>query len=89
MATKSKAKSAAKPKPKAEDKGKADDKWLQGAVRPGHEGEFTAKAKAARMSVQEYANWCLREGSKCDATTKRQAIFARNAGRISKDNAAE
>lgn len=30
-------------------------KWMQAAVPKGHEGKFTAKAKAAGRSVTEYA----------------------------------
>ena len=75
-----------KPKPKAK---KPADNWMATAVHPSREGDFTAKAKAAGMGVQEYADWCLREGSKCDKLTKQQAIYARNAAKISKDNAKE
>ena len=64
---------------KAKPKTKAADNWMADAVHPSREGDFTAKAKAAGMGVQEYANWCLRAGSKCDKLTKQQAIYARNA----------
>jgi hypothetical protein len=74
------AKTPAKPKPKQ------PDNWLA-HTHPSREGDFTAKAKAHNMSVQEYANWCLRAGSQCDKLTKQQAIYARNAGAVSKANA--
>ena len=48
-------------------------------LNPAHAGDFTAKAKKAGMTVQQYANFVLRPGSKADATTKKQANFARNA----------
>ncbi len=48
-------------------------------INPAHKGEFTAKAKAAGMGVQEYANKVLARGSKASAETKKQANFARNA----------
>lgn len=42
-------------------------------------GAFTAKAKAAGMSVSAYATKVLKPGSKASALTKKQANFARNA----------
>jgi len=61
---------------------KTKKKWMQGAVRPGHEGEFTRKAKSAGMGVQEYASHVLSEGSGASTTTKRQASFAKAAGHV-------
>ena len=48
-------------------------------INPAHKGEFTAKAKAAGMSVQAYAAKVLKPGSGASASTKKQANFARNA----------
>jgi hypothetical protein len=31
------------------------DKWMQDAVKPSHEGKFSAKAKRAGMSTAAYA----------------------------------
>lgn len=44
-------------------------KWIQGAVK--RPGAFTAKAKAAGMSVSAYAKEVLAKGSKADTRTKR------------------
>lgn len=35
--------------------GMADNHWMQSAVIPSHKGLFTKKAKAAGMSVPQYA----------------------------------
>ena len=48
-------------------------------IKPSHKGDFTAKAKKAGESVQEYANNVLSPDSKASAATKKQANFARNA----------
>ena len=53
-------------------------------INPAHEGEFTAKAKAAGKSVQEEAAAVLKPGSKASAKTKKQANFARNAAKWNK-----
>jgi hypothetical protein len=50
-------------------------------------GAFTAKAKAAGMSVPGYAAKVLRKGSKASALTKKQANFARNFGKVSRRRA--
>ena len=49
-------------------------------INPAHEGDFTAKANAAGMGVQEFASKVLGapEGH-YDPSTRRQANFARNA----------
>lgn len=49
-------------------------------INPAHEGDFTAKANAAGMGVQEYATKVLNapEGQ-YDSSTRRQANFAHNA----------
>lgn len=48
-------------------------------IDPKNKGKFTAKAKAAGMSVQEYAAKVLKEGSSASAATKKEANFAKNA----------
>lgn len=48
-------------------------------INPAHKGEFTAKAKAAGMGVQEYARKVTAKRSKASAETKKQAVFAKNA----------
>ncbi len=50
-------------------------KWIQKAIK--RPGAFTKKAKAAGMSVQEYASKVLKKGSKASTRTKRQAALAR------------
>lgn len=76
-------------KPKAKPKPKLANDWMSDAVHPSREGDFTRKAQEHHMSVQEFANWCLREGSDVDKLTKQQAVYARNASKISKANAKE
>lgn len=48
-------------------------------INPAHEGDFTAKAKKAGMSVQEFAAHVLAHPERYPASTRRQANFARNA----------
>lgn len=48
-------------------------------IKKSHKGLFTKKAKAAGMSVYEFAEKSLQKGSKASASTKKQANFARNA----------
>ena len=50
-------------------------------IKKENKGKFTAKAKKAGMSVQEYATHVLRKGSKSTTATRRQANFARNASK--------
>lgn len=53
----------------------AGKNWIKGAVsRPG---AFTKKAKAAGMSVSEFANKATKPGSKASTQTKRQANLAK------------
>jgi hypothetical protein len=47
-------------------------------IKPSRKGLFTAKAKAAGMSVQAYADKVLADPN-TNVVTKRQANFARNA----------
>jgi len=42
-----------------------------------HPGAFSAKAKRAHMSTDEYANKVLKEGSRASAETKKQAALAK------------
>jgi len=50
-------------------------------IRKSREGAFTAKAKAAGMSVQSYARKVLAAPTGTyPASTRRQANFARNFG---------
>jgi len=51
------------------------EKWIQSAIR--RPGAFTKKAKAAGMSVSEYANKVTKAGSKASTQTKRQANLAK------------
>ena len=48
-------------------------------VNPEREGAFTAKAKKAGMAVQEFADYVMAHTDKFDATTVKQANFARVA----------
>lgn len=45
-------------------------------------GAFTKKAKAAGMTVQQFAKKTLRKGSKADTGTKHQAVYAQNAKKV-------
>ncbi|NNN07802.1 MAG: hypothetical protein HKL85_01245 [Acidimicrobiaceae bacterium] len=47
-------------------------------INPAHKGKFTAKAKAAGMSVQAYASKVLKD-PKASPTLKKEANFAKNA----------
>ena len=51
-------------------------------INPAHRGEFSAKAKKAGMSVQQYAASVLKPTSKASAATKKQANFAKNAAKF-------
>ena len=64
---------------------KKPDKFLQSAVPPSHRGIFTAKAKAAGMSVAGFAAKTLAAGSKASTKTKHQAAFAKAAEKIARD----
>lgn len=55
-------------------------KWIQKAIK--RPGAFTAKAKKAGMSVQEYAAKVLRKGSRASTRTKRQAVLARTLKKL-------
>jgi len=58
------------------------EKWIQGAIK--RPGAFTKKAKAAGMSVSEFANKVTKEGSKASTQTKRQANLAKTLKKMSK-----
>lgn len=49
-------------------------------INPAHKGEFTAKAKAAGMSVAEYAKK-MASSPNASTKTKKQAVFAKNAAK--------
>lgn len=53
----------------------ASGHWMQGAVK--HPGAFTRKAKAAKMSIAQYAAKVMKKGSTASSQTKRQANLAR------------
>ena len=55
-------------------------KWIQKAIK--HPGAFTKKAKAAGMSVSEYASAVLSGKVKASTTTKRQAALAKTLGKL-------
>jgi hypothetical protein len=56
----------------------------KGIIKPSRKGLFTAKAKAAGMSVQGYASSVLSNPKAHDPQTVRQANFARNFGGAAK-----
>lgn len=62
--------------------------FIRAAVRSmerrGTKGEFTRKAKAAGMGVQEYARHVLANKERYDAKTRKQAAFAKAMGTIAK-----
>ncbi len=59
-------------------------------IKPENKGKFTAKAKAAGMGVQSFANKVLKakEGT-YSPSTRKQANFARNASKWNKANGGE
>lgn len=57
-------------------------KWIQSAIK--NPGAFTKKAKAAGMSVQEYASKVTKKGSGASTQTKRQANLAKTLKKINK-----
>ena len=50
-------------------------KWIQKAIK--RPGAFTKKAKAAGMSVSQYATKVTKPGSKASTRTKQQANLAK------------
>ena len=66
-----------------------DDSFSKAAKeidKKGTEGVFTAKAKAAGMGVQGYADKILQKGSDASTKTKRQAAFAKGAATVAREN---
>lgn len=55
-------------------------KWIQSAVPKAHEGKFTAKAKAAGKSVQEYAA----EKANAPGTLGKEARLAQTFAKMGK-----
>jgi len=53
-------------------------------IKPSHEGLFTAKAVAAKMSVQAFAAHVMANPKDFDAKTRLQARFALNAKKWNK-----
>lgn len=53
------------------------EQWIKEAINPEHKGMFSAKAKKAGMSTSAYIEAVLKEGSKYDETTKKQAQLAK------------
>lgn len=60
---------------------KKEDKWIQGAIK--RPGAFTAKAKRRNMSVAGFASAVIKNPTKYDATTVRQARLAQTLRKIS------
>jgi len=60
------------------------EKWMQEAVPESHRGLFTAKAKRAKMGVQEFAAHVLAHPSSYPRRTVHQALFAKNAAGVAK-----
>lgn len=58
----------------------AKKKWIQKAIK--RPGAFSAKAKRAGMSTQEYASEVTKPGSKADTRTKRQANLAKTLAKL-------
>lgn len=56
--------------------------WIKGAIK--HPGAFSAKAKAAHMSVSAFANKVTSPDSNAGAQTKRQANLAKTLGKLRK-----
>ena len=62
-----------------------DKKWFQGAVK--RPGAFTKKAKAAGMSVQQFAKHVDDNKSKYSTRTERQANLAQTFASMKKEDA--
>jgi len=56
--------------------------WIQGAIK--RPGAFSAKAKAAGKSTDQYAKQVLKEGSKASTRTKKQAALAQTLSKMRK-----
>lgn len=53
-------------------------------IKPSHEGLFTEKANNAGMSVQQFAEHVLANKEDYPLSTRKQAVFARNARKFNK-----
>lgn len=67
----------------AEKKKDSSKKWIPKDLK---EGSFTKQAKAAGMSVQEFASKVLANKDKYSTTTVRRANLAKNFNKIAKKN---
>lgn len=56
--------------------------WIQGAVK--RPGDFTAKAKARGMSVQEFSAHVRANPDRYDERTRRQAALAKTLRQIAR-----
>ena len=66
---------------------KEADDWIQGAVK--RPGAFTRKAKAAGMSVQQFAAHVDKNKSKYSTRTERQANLAQTFAKMKKEDVEE
>ena len=57
----------------------AKAKWMAGAFKPEHRGEFTAKAKKAGMGAQAFADAVMAHEGKYSTHTIHQAEAAKAA----------
>ena len=68
---------------------KKKKKWMQVVAAEieakGTEGEFSRKAKRAGMTTLQYANKVLANKSRYSTKTIRQAVFAKNAIKASRN----
>ena len=69
-----------------DEEDKSFSKAAKEIEKKGTEGVFTAKAKAAGMGVQAYADKVLAKDSKASTKTKRQAAFAKGAATVAREN---
>ena len=53
-------------------------------IKPENKGKFTAKAKAAGVSVKALASKDSMPDAKVSPATKKQAVFAKNAAKWNK-----
>jgi hypothetical protein len=60
----------------------AESKWIKGAVK--RPGAFTAKAKAHKMGVQDFATKVIASPEKYAVRTRKQAVLARTLKSLSK-----
>jgi len=69
-------------------KRKRPKKWMQAAAErmeeKGTKGEFSRKAKRAGMTTLQYAKHVLANKDRYSTKTVRQAVFAKNAIKVSR-----